>query len=170
MPILTTTPQQAFLGMNLLLTGIPLGLFILFTIAVFIFALVVALIVALLGAVLFTVFCVGVALMIVLPTILFTTFAATFLFLWGLGGYHLLRWANKDNNSESGEAPEGSAIGDKLNSLTGGRLTGFMEDARGQNAKKGIEGYGDRFNKPADGGDEKSTATTTGSSAKANQQ
>lgn len=166
--------------MNLLLTGIPLGLFILFSISVFIFALVVALIVALLGAVLFTVFCVGVALFIVLPTIMFTTFAATFLFLWGLGGYHLLRWANGDSNNESsgGQAPEGSAIGDKLNSLTGGRLSGFMEDARGQNAKKGIEGYGDRFNKPAEGGgkkskgdgDEKSSATTTGSNAKSNQQ
>lgn len=165
--------------MNLLLTGVPLGLFILFTISVFIFALVVALIIALLGAVLFTVFCVGVALFIVLPTIMFTTFAATFLFLWGLGGYHLLRWANGDKKSEDGgQAPEGSAIGDKLNSLTGGRLSGFMEDARGQNAKKGIEGYGDRFNKPDEGskkskseGEEKpASASTTGSNAKANQQ
>lgn len=163
--------------MNLLLTGIPLGLFILFSISVFIFALVVALIVALLGAVLFTIFCVGVALLIVLPTIMFTTFAATFLFLWGLGGYYLLRWANGDKKSDSGgQAPEGSAIGDKLNSLTGGKLTGFMEDARGQNAKKGIEGYGDRFNKHNEGakksksdGEEKSTATTTGST-KPNQQ
>jgi hypothetical protein len=153
--------------MNLLLTGIPLGLFILFSITVFIVALVVALIVALLGAVLFTVFCVGVALCIVLPTILFTTFAAVFLFLWGLGGYYLLRWANGDSKEgENGEASEGNAIGDKLNSLTGGRLTGFMEDARGQNAKKSIEGYSDRFTKPAGEKDNDSTATTTGSNAK----
>lgn len=163
--------------MNLFLTGVPLALFILFSISVFIFALIVALIVALLGAVLFTLFCVGVALTIVLPTILFTTFAATFLFLWGLGGYHILKWANGDSNGEGGPAPEGSAIGDKLNSLTGGRLTGFMESARGVDAKKGIEGYGDRFNKPAESekkskndGEEKSSATTTGSNAKANQQ
>lgn len=163
--------------MNLLLTGIPLGLFILFSISVFIFALVVALIIALLGAVLFTVFCVGVALLIVLPTIMFTTFAATFLFLWGLGGYHLLRWANGDKNNDSGgQAPEGSAIGDKLNSLTGGKLTGFMENARGQNAKKVIEGSDDRFKKSnetakksKDGEDEKPTASTTGSNAKTNQ-
>ncbi|SMQ53332.1 unnamed protein product [Zymoseptoria tritici ST99CH_3D7] len=165
--MLANPKLSAFLGMNLLLTGVPLGLFVLFSVSVFIFALVVALILALLGAVLFTLFCVGVALLIVLPTIMFTTFAATFLFLWGLGGYYILRWANGDSRgSENGQASEGNAIGDKLNSLTGGRLTGFMEDARGQNAKKGIEGYNDRFTKPAGDKGDNSTATTTGSNAK----
>ncbi|KAM3417637.1 hypothetical protein BST61_g5873 [Cercospora zeina] len=141
---------SAFLGMNLALTGIPLGLFVLFSLSVFIFALVVALIVGLLAAVLFTILMVGVALFFVLPTVLFTTGAACFLFLWGLGGYYILKWANGDSQGEPKQAPAGQAIGDKLDRLTGGRLSGFMESARSQNAKKDISGYNDEHTKPAD--------------------
>lgn len=154
--------------MNLALTGIPLGLFVLFSLSVFIFSLVVALVIGLLAAILFTLFMVGVALIIVFPTIMFTTGAACFLFLWGLGGYYILKWANGEGGGESKQAPEGQAIGDRLNSLTGGRLGGFMEGARSQNAKKGIEGYNDRYTKPSDqeSKDEKgSTGSTTGSDA-----
>jgi hypothetical protein len=160
--------------MNLLLTGIPLGLFVLFSLSVFIFSLVVALIVALLAAVIFTLFMVAVALIIVLPTVMFTTGAACFLFLWGLGGYHLLKWANGDGESgDSKDAPEGQAIGDHLNRLTGGRLSGFMEGARSQNSKKDIEGYNDRFTKPANtekGGENKSSGVSTGRDAATNAQ
>ncbi|KXT09721.1 hypothetical protein AC579_1690 [Pseudocercospora musae] len=159
---------SAFLGMNLALTGIPLGLFVLFSLSVFIFALVVALVVGLLAAVLFTLFMVGVALIVVFPTVMFTTGAACFLFLWGLGGYYILKWANGEGGGESKQAPEGQAIGDQLNSLTGGRLGGLMEGARSQNAKKGIEGYNDRYTKPANQdskGEKGSTASTTGSDA-----
>lgn len=136
--------------MNLALTGVPLGLFVLFTLSVFIFALVVALIIGLLAAVLFTAFMVCIALFFVLPTVMFTTGAACFLFLWGLGGYHLLKWANGDSQGgEPKQAPEGSAIGDHLDRLTGGRLSGFMEGARSQTAKKDLSGYNDRHTKPA---------------------
>ena len=136
--------------MNLALTGIPLGLFVLFSLSVFIFALVVALIVGLLAAVLFTVFMVSVALFFVLPTVMFTTGAACFLFLWGLGGYHILKWANGDSQGgEPKQAPEGGAIGDHLDRLTGGRLSGFMEGARSQTAKKDISGYNDQHTRPA---------------------
>ena len=146
-----TLPIQAFLGMNFALTGVPLGLFILFTLTVAIFSLVVGLLLGLLAAVLFTLFCVGIALTIVLPTVFFTTMAACFLFLWGLGGYYLLSWGNSAGGSGeegSGKAPEGQAIGDKLNSLVGGRLSGFMSSARAEEAKGDISGFGDQHLKP----------------------
>jgi hypothetical protein len=108
------------------LTGFPLFLFITFSVTVFLFALIAALLIGLLAAVLFTVFMVGVALLVILPTIFITTFSATFIFLWGLGGYHLLKWFNEGGAS----APEGTAIGDKLNSLTGGRMGWLMDGAR----------------------------------------
>ncbi|KAI7364356.1 hypothetical protein KC354_g5768 [Hortaea werneckii] len=136
--------------MNVALTGVPLGLFILFTLTVAIFSLVVGLILGLLAAVLFTLFCVGIALTIVLPTVFFTTMAACFLFLWGLGGYYILSWGNSAGGSEQGDgkAPEGQAIGDKLNNLVGGRLSGFMSSARAEEAKGDISGFGDQHLKP----------------------
>ncbi|KAI7524984.1 hypothetical protein KC331_g17804 [Hortaea werneckii] len=142
---------SAFLGMNIALTGLPLGLFILFTLTVAIFSLVVGLLLGLLAAVLFTLFCVGIALTIVLPTVFFTTMAACFLFLWGLGGYYILSWGNSAGGSSEGgdgKAPEGQAIGDKLNNLVGGRLSGFMSSARAEEAKGDISGFGDQHLKP----------------------
>lgn len=128
--------------MNVALTGVPLGLFILFSITVFIFALIVGLLLGLLAAVAFTLFCVGVALTIVLPTIFFTTAAATFLFLWGLGGYYLLQWLNSaSDDGEGGEGEKGQGggktVGDYINDYTGGYLTGFMESAKADQAIKG---------------------------------
>lgn len=134
--------------MNLLLTGIPLGLFILFSITVALFSIIVGLLLGLLGAVIFIVFAIGTALLIVLPTIFFTTACACFLFLWGLGGYYILKWANGPSGTE--EAPEGGAIGDKLNAITGGRLTGFMDAAKSERAKGKIEGFNDTHTKPAE--------------------
>ncbi|KAK5130755.1 hypothetical protein LTR08_001700 [Meristemomyces frigidus] len=139
---------SAFLGMNLALTGIPLGLFALFTLTVALFSLVVGLLLGLLAAVLFILFAVGIALTIVLPAVLFTTMTACFLFLWGLGGYYILKWANGNSEGQSQEGGGSGAIGDKLNALTGGRLTGFMDAAKGERAKGDISGYGDQHNKP----------------------
>ncbi|KAG9520077.1 hypothetical protein E4T50_08095 [Aureobasidium sp. EXF-12298] len=130
---------SAFLLTNIALTGPPMFLFILFTLTVFIFSLVVALLVALLVAIGFTLFMVVIALVILFPTVFFTSLAACFFFLWGLGGYYLLKWFNK------GETPaaDGEAIGDKINALTGGRLDFIMGGARkeypdhsGQNGSK----------------------------------
>lgn len=87
-----------------------------------------------LAALLFTAFMVGVALIVVLPTVFMTTAAASFVFLWGLGGYYILKWFNK-----GAPAPEGGAIGDKLNSLTGGRLDFLMDGAR--NLQSNAQGY-----------------------------
>jgi hypothetical protein len=128
--------------MNFALTGVPLFLFVLFSLTVFIFALVVGLVLGVLGAVVFTLFAVGIALTVVLPTVFFTTMGATFLFLWGLGGYYALKWANGESESSNKEGGS-STIGDKLNSLSGGRLTGFMNAAKQQESKKDISGYGD---------------------------
>jgi hypothetical protein len=119
------TETQAFLLSNITLTGLPLLLFITFTITVFVFSLVAALLIALLVALLFTVFMVGVALLVVLPTVFMTTMAASFIFVWGMGGYYILKWFG-----EPGGAVDGEAIGDKLNNLTGGRLGFLMDGAR----------------------------------------
>lgn len=75
---------------------------------------------------------------------------ACFLFLWGLGGYYILRWANGGSSGDRDtEAPPGEAVGDKLNAFTGGRLTGFMDAARDERAKGDIRGYNDEHNPPA---------------------
>ena len=65
------------------------------TISVVIFALLAGLIIGLVGAVLFIVVCVGFALIILLPTLFFTTAAATFIWLWGVGGYYIIKKFNK---------------------------------------------------------------------------
>lgn len=121
----------AFLLCQFALTGFPLVMFIVFTITVFVFSLVAALLIGILVALGFTVLMVGTALLVVLPTVFLTTMAATFIFLWGLGGYYLLKYFNK---GESPAAP-GAAIGDKINSLTGGRMSFLMDTARGNEAK-----------------------------------
>ena len=111
-------------------------LFLVFTLTVFVFSLVVALLVGLLAALVFTAFAVGVALLVILPTVFMTTMAASFLFLWGLGGYYLVKWFNE------GESPAkpGEAIGDKLNSLTGGRLDFAMKPKENATANDGANG------------------------------
>ena len=65
------------------------------TITVAVFAVLAALLIGLLVALLFIVFAVGVALVFLLPTLFFTTLVATFIFLWGLGAYYLLKWFNE---------------------------------------------------------------------------
>ncbi|GAM86874.1 hypothetical protein ANO11243_048940 [Dothideomycetidae sp. 11243] len=75
----------------------------------------------------FTLFAVGVALLILFPTIFFTTLTAVFLFLWGLGGYYLFKYFNKSTPPGA----TGDTIGDKLNSLTGNKLDFIMDHARG---------------------------------------
>ncbi|MCJ1306858.1 hypothetical protein MMC25_000502 [Agyrium rufum] len=92
----TEQPALAsFLISQFALSGIPLLLFVVMTITVFVFALLVALLVGVLGALLFTVFMVGVALIILLPTLFITTFAASFVWLWGIAAYYILKWFNE---------------------------------------------------------------------------
>lgn len=65
------------------------------TITVVVFSIIAALILALLAAVIFSVVCVGFALIILFPTLFITTAAASFIWLWGVGGYYILKWFNK---------------------------------------------------------------------------
>ena len=65
------------------------------TITVVLFSLIAGLLVGLLGAVLFIVFAVGVALVFILPVLFFTTAAAVFVWLWGIGTYYLIKWFNE---------------------------------------------------------------------------
>ncbi|KAF2676760.1 hypothetical protein K458DRAFT_447343 [Lentithecium fluviatile CBS 122367] len=116
----------AFLTAQIAFTGLPLLLFFTFSLTVFLFSLIAALLIGIVAALLFTVFMVGVALVVVLPTVFLTTFTASFFYLWGMGGYYLLKWFNEGD----APAPQGSAIGDKINNLTGGRMSWLMEGAR----------------------------------------
>lgn len=137
--------------MNILLTGIPLGLFILFTITIFLFSLIIGLLVGLIGAVLFTLACVGTALVVVLPTIMFTTMTACFLFLWGTLGYYVLKWLSPTKDSKGNDVKpllSSGSIGDSLNNLSGGRLTGFMGKAKEERSKNDISGFGDEHTPP----------------------
>lgn len=100
---------------------------------------------------------VGVALLVVLPTVFMTTFTATFLFLWGLGGYYILKWyatsrrhicANDGNdnvkcryNEGDSPAPDGTTIGDKINDFTGGRMSWLTDGAakKQNDARTGVD-------------------------------
>ena len=59
------------------------------------FALLVAIILALLGTVLFIVTVAGFCLIFLFPVLFVTTGVATFLWLWGVGCYYLLKYFNK---------------------------------------------------------------------------
>ncbi|KAK7550406.1 hypothetical protein JOL62DRAFT_480425, partial [Phyllosticta paracitricarpa] len=135
----------AFLLAQLALSGFPLVMFGVFTVTVFVFSLIVALLVGVLVALLFTAFMVGVALLVVLPTTFITTLGASFVFLWGLGGYYLVKWFNQSD----GAAPDGSAIGDKLNNLTGGRISFLMDGMRGQDSENGRKDSKDKNSQPS---------------------
>lgn len=131
--------------MNIALTGIPLGLFVLFGLSVAVCSVLSGVILGLLGAVLFTVTCVGIGLMIVFPLLMFTTASACFLFLFGLGGYKILKWASgrDQDGSEANGDHKGNTIGDSLDSLTGGRLPALLDSAKSQREKDTIKGFSD---------------------------
>ncbi|KAK7524270.1 hypothetical protein IWZ03DRAFT_322346 [Phyllosticta citriasiana] len=135
----------AFLLAQLALSGFPLIMFGVFTVTVFVFSLIVALLVGVLVALLFTAFMVGVALLVVLPTTFITTLGASFVFLWGLGGYYIVKWFNQSD----GAALEGSAVGDKLNNLTGGRISFLMDGMRGQDSENGRKDSKDKNSQPS---------------------
>jgi Promethin len=118
--------QKAFLLINIALSSGPLLLFISFTIAALLFSLIAALLISLVTALLFIVCMLLVALFVVLPTVFLTTMAATFVFLWGLGGFFVISWLNRTGRL-GGEV---EAVGDKLNNLSGGKLNWWTSESR----------------------------------------
>lgn len=117
------------------------------TISIAIFAVLVALILAVLGSVLFILFFAGVALIFLLPTLFITTAIATFVWLWGLGTYYILKRFNKkpipgihtslkdgliDNLGADNE------ITHQLADLTGQKIEGGGEE-KGAGERKEIE-------------------------------
>ncbi|PVI07572.1 hypothetical protein DM02DRAFT_608661 [Periconia macrospinosa] len=151
----------AFMTAQIALTGLPLVLFVTFCITVFLFSLIAALLVGLVVALLFTVFMVAIALVVVLPTIFLTTFGATFLFFFGIGGYYALKWVN------GGESPtaEGTAVGDKINSLTGGRMK-WLTTGIQKKQEDAAEGAKEAREAPKNEKDESASATGAETSKK----
>jgi hypothetical protein len=140
------------------------------TIALVIFALLAGLIIGLVGAVLFIVVCVGFALIILLPTLFVTTAAATFIWLWGYGGYYLLKWFNKKEipgiHTEmgkgqmdaimgkgkvdgEGEGNEGAEEKGKPPKLT----NGSAKESKGGAAGKGMNGVADKVGEAKEAAD-----------------
>ena len=92
----TEKPYLAsFLLSQIAISGFPLFLFVTMTITVSVFALLAGLLVGLLGAILFILGAVGFALVILLPTLFITTFAAVGIWLWGMGAYYIIKKFNK---------------------------------------------------------------------------
>lgn len=158
--IMLTWGNKSFLASQIALTGFPMGLFVVMTITVVIFALLAGLIIGLLGAVLFIVACVGFALIILLPTLFLTTAAATFIWLWGLGGYYILKWFNQKeipgiHTDLKGGVEDG--IKGQLGALTGddgpqGDPNGAPKEGEKGDEKKGMNGSAPDPKKAADVG------------------
>lgn len=92
----TERPYLAsFLLSQIALSGLPLVLFGVMSVTVFIFALLAGILVGVIGALLFVVAALGFALIILLPTLFFTTAAAVFIWLWGVGAYFIVKWFNQ---------------------------------------------------------------------------
>lgn len=131
---------QSFILSQIALTGLPLGLFVVMTITVVVFSLLGALILGLLGALVFIVITVGFALLILLPTVFITTFAAAFIWLWGVGAYYIVKWFNqKDIPGIHTSWKEGlSGLTDGLGGLGSGERAP-KEEANGAPNKGGAD-------------------------------
>lgn len=136
--------------MNIALTGIPLGLFTLFGLSVAIFSVLSGITIGLIGAALVTLTCVGVALAVVFPILMFTTASACTLFLFGFGGYKVLEWATTNNHSDSQTNGEksGVTVGDSLNPITCGRLAGLRDSPKPERDKSDISIHSDENTPP----------------------
>lgn len=129
------------------------------TIGVLVFSLVAALVIGVLGALVFTVFCVGFALLILLPILFITTFAGAFIWLWGVGAYYIVKWFNKKDIPGIH-----SKLSDSMNlpALNGGAKGGDSAHADGSGGKPKKEANGSP-KKSQDGGHK---ADTNGSAGK----
>ena len=134
--------HQSFILSQLALSGPAIALFVIFTITVLVFALLVALIVAVLGVVVFTVLAVGFALLFLLPTLFFTTLAASFMWAWLAGGYYLLKKFNQ-RDIPGIHKPLGDSL--NLDALTGkgappGQINGGTKESEEKDGDAGLNG------------------------------
>lgn len=97
----TDQHAQAFVLAHVLLSAPPALLFIVFSTSVLVTSLVTTFLTALVLALSFTAFCTGLALLVLLPTLLITTITATLLFLGGLIVYLILHKFNNDPRTEA---------------------------------------------------------------------
>jgi len=127
----TEKPYLAsFLLSQLALSGPALALFIIMTISVALFALIAGILIGVLGALVFIVGAIAFALIILLPILFFTTFAAVAIWLWGMGAYKIIQWFNKkevpgihkplDSGGPVGGLLKQTGLGDSLPALNGG--------------------------------------------------
>ena len=130
------TSIQSFLLSQIALSSLPLGLFIILTITVVVFALIAALLIGVLGAAVFIVICVGIGLIILLPTLFVTTFAAAFIWLWGVGAYFIIKWFNQKEVPGIHKPLDEGMNGMGLDALTGsGKPPGDPHAANGTSEK-----------------------------------
>lgn len=136
----TERPYLAsFLLSQIALSGMPLALFALMTLTVFIFALLAGILVGVLGALLFIVAAVGFALIILLPILFFTTGAAVFIWLWGMGAYFIVKWFNqKDVPGVHTDVAGGLAKSSGLSDLPG--VDGNPLNDEGLDLKSAVNG------------------------------
>ncbi|KAL8948056.1 MAG: hypothetical protein Q9222_005723 [Ikaeria aurantiellina] len=146
----TEKPMMAsFILSHLALSGIPMGLFVIMTITVVVFSIIAALILAVLAAVVFSVVCVGFALVILLPTLFITTAAATFIWLWGVGSYYLLKWFNKKEIPGIHKPLGDGVAGDlSLDALTGDKAPPPSGKENGHAANGSANGHAKEGKRP----------------------
>ncbi|QIW99835.1 hypothetical protein AMS68_005353 [Peltaster fructicola] len=90
----------AFLLTNLAFSAVPVLLFTVFSVSVFIFSLLTGLIMGIVAALVFTSSVVGLALVFLVPTILMTTLAATTLFFWTVVGLYVYTQVERRNQRQ----------------------------------------------------------------------
>ena len=126
------------------------------TISVAVFAILVAIILAVLGTVIFILFWVGVALIFLLPTLFITTGIATFVWLWGVGTYYILKYFNEKpipgihTSFKDGVVDQlgaDNAVTHQLADLTGQKIEGSGEE-KGAAERKEIEEGQDKKKPP----------------------
>ncbi|KAF2434797.1 hypothetical protein EJ08DRAFT_581729 [Tothia fuscella] len=103
----------AFIACNVALTGPPVLVFTGFILSVFLFTLFTGLMIAGFVALVLTVMLGGIALLILVPTVFFTTIGACFLSIFGLSFQYAFKWHNGPSTT-----PTGQGIGDRVKNFT----------------------------------------------------
>ena len=123
------------------------------TISVAIFAILAGIILGLLGAVLFIVTCVGFGLVFLLPTLFVTIGIATFIWLWGMGTYYILKYFNEKpipgihQGLKEGLAEQSGLDGvnlDAISSGLGGDAAGAGEAEEAEGEKEETQEKGEK--------------------------